>query len=333
MNILDQNEAQRGQIILGAAGALFAAYQCGLLQVLVDGGGSLEALANRCNLNVRSLHAELGVLQNLGFASREENQWTAGFALTELREGPIQSLEQLFTFWSYLSTFLRTGKPMFSSDGEITDRGSIYSKTVQGLAVLFEANAADLAGRIEEVDSSRGVTAPECIIDVGAGSAVWSLEMCRRSEKTRVTVLDLPEVIGLARNRAEMLELNDRLDLMEGDMHSMDLPEGCFDRVVVANVLHLEQPEIAKKMVARLSRCLKPSGTFVIIDAMPADKGPNLSEAVYALHLSMRTDKGQVHSLSTLRCWLSAAGLEPGPHLEPTKGHLSIGALLGFVPA
>lgn len=70
-----------------------------------------------------------------------------------------------------------------------------------------------------------------------------------------------------------------------------------------------------------------------IIDAMPADKRPNFSEAVYALNLSMRTNKGQVHSLSTLRSWLSAAGLEPGPHLEPTKSHSLVGAQLGFVPA
>jgi len=59
------------------------------------------------------------------------------------------------------------------------------------------------------------------------------------------------------------------VEVREANILSLDYPDGCFDKVVAANVIHLlDEPE---KALSELARVCKPSGTLIIPTYMNKD--------------------------------------------------------------
>ena len=62
---------------------------------------------------------------------------------------------------------------------------------------MFESAAAELAGKLPGC--------PERVLDVGAGSGVWSLAMAERHDETCVVALDLPALQASHKNYKRLL--------------------------------------------------------------------------------------------------------------------------------
>lgn len=186
-------------------------------------------------------------------------------------------------------------------NGDVGERSAAYSGVVGGLAQLEEDGAEALASQL--VSARR-------ILDVGAGSGVWSLAMTRRSTETPVTGVDLPDVLPVFLRRAEALDLAERADAIAGDYHALSLPSRAFDRVVLANVLHLEPEDRARALVRRVTDALDANGDLVIVDAFGRpDVGLDRARPINALHLAMRTRGARAHRAETVESWCREAGL------------------------
>ena len=123
----------------------------------------------------------------------------------------------------------------------------------------FAVQAAELAAALPG--------APRTILDVGSGSAVWSLAMAARLPLAHVVAVDLPAVVGRAHATADALGVDRRrTSLVAGDYHDVVLPSK-LGRIVVANVLRLERPDGARRLLARLAAQLAPGGRLVVVDA------------------------------------------------------------------
>jgi len=62
---------------------------------------------------------------------------------------------------------------------------------------------------------------------------------------------------------------NSNVEVWEANILSLNYPDGCFDKVVAANVIHLlDEPE---KALSELARVCKPSGTLIIPTYMNKD--------------------------------------------------------------
>jgi ubiquinone/menaquinone biosynthesis C-methylase UbiE len=204
------------------------------------------------------------------------------------------------------------------------EREALYRDVVGELANLFAAAADHLAARCE--------LAPREILDVGCGAGVWSLAFARRLPDARVTGLDLPAVVEQFRTRAAALGLDDRIATIAGDMHTVALPDGPWDLVIIANVLRIEQPRAARALVDRMVAAARPGGSILIVDALAA--GTPMVErarALYALHLAMRTRAGRVHGQAEIGQWLQEAGCEAPTEIpldDRYREHGGLGALV-----
>jgi cyclopropane fatty-acyl-phospholipid synthase-like methyltransferase len=195
-------------------------------------------------------------------------------------------------------------------------RGPYYAEGTRVLGRAFAQVAASLAEQLRAVAT---------IADVGAGSGVWSLAMAAGTD-ARVVAVDLPDVIDNVGATAARLGLSDRVTMLVGDYFEAVL-ESPVDRVVLANVLHLERERDAARLVRHWARQLAPDGELVIIDVFaPADPHDELAAAAYALHLGMRTRRGAAHPESRLRAWCRDAGL--GSQQLLRLGVVSISALV-----
>ena len=130
---------------------------------------------------------------------------------------------------------------------------------VAGLYDLFEwsnrkVNAAARA-RVGEL-----VPAGACVLDCAAGTGEFSLAVAKRAGSVLCT--DQSEaMLARARKKAARRGLSN-LQFAHRDITALSDPDGSFDAVIAANVLHLlPQPEIA---VQELWRVAAPGGRLIL---------------------------------------------------------------------
>jgi ubiquinone/menaquinone biosynthesis C-methylase UbiE len=289
----------------GVAATLIAAYQGNLLQALLNGYATPSMYAEELGLNPAATERVLEVLTSLGVADCHQGRYGASAALKDLDALGPGGVDACGALWSQVPAFLVRGEGYAHMDGLPDVREAAYSGVVSQLALVFAQGARQLAVALPGH--------PAHILDVGAGSGIWSLAMAERHAETRVTGLDFPTVLQAFRIQAEHMGLSDRIGLLPGDFHGVTIPEDRFDRIVLANVLHLEPPEQAAALIGRVATTLRRGGDLVIVE-MLGDGTPvgERARAIYALHLALRTRQGKVHTLSDLQAWVEQAGLIPG---------------------
>ena len=288
--------------LMGAAAAIAAAAEGGLLAELVEAPGTAGELAGRAGLDARAADVVLDVLAVHGLASRDGDAYAASAALRDMQERFPGGVPWVASLWSHLPAFLATGEPFGAFDGELEERERSYVVAAEALERTFGDAAAELAERM--------AGAPARILDVGAGSGVWSLAMAERCGAA-VTTFDLPGVAELFLSRAAARGLGDRADALVGDFNATELPAAVFDRVLLANVIHLEPPARAGALIARAATAVAPGGDLVVIEPVGRETPRReRGAAVYALHLAMRTREGWAHRLPEITGWLRDAGLE-----------------------
>jgi 2-polyprenyl-3-methyl-5-hydroxy-6-metoxy-1,4-benzoquinol methylase len=293
----------------GIAATLVAAYQGNLLQALLNGYATPTMYAEELGLDPMATERVLEVLVCLGIADRNQGKYGASAALKDLDATGPGGVDGLGAMWSQMPAYLLRGERFAHMDGPPDAREAVYSAAASKLALLFAHGARELATKLPG--------RPAHILDVGAGSGIWSLAMAQCHPETRVTALDFPNVLQTFRIQAEHMGLSGRIGMLPGNFHCIAIPEDRFDRIVLANVLHLETPLQAAALVGRVTTALLPGGDLVIVE-MLGDGTPagERVRAIYGLHLALRTRQGKVHPLSDLRAWVEQAGLVPEDVIE-----------------
>jgi SAM-dependent methyltransferase len=303
----------------GSAAVVASAVEVGLVESLADPAPAAEH-ASRLGLDPEATHLELEALVALGIAEERDGRFGAAEAADQLALGPALGALPERGLWAHLPRFLRTGQHYARMDGSTAERSAAYKELTRALGRLFHDAARELAAKL---------TPRERILDVGAGSGVWSLAMAERSDAARITAIDLPQVLPAFEERAESLGLRGRVELVAADYHSIQLPSEAFDRVLLANILHLEPPPSARSLVRRVAAALAPGGELVVIDALvEGDPARDRARSIYALHLAMRTRRGRVHPRAEVERWCRDAGLGEGQLVTLNAPAGALGALI-----
>lgn len=128
------------------------------------------------------------------------------------------------------------------------------------------------------------------VLDVGSGTGVDTIEVAKAVGRSgRVVGLDHgAEMVSEARNRAADAGLP--VEFVQGDAHSLDFPDACFDRVRTERMLvHLADPETA---VREMVRVIKPGGKIVASDIDGGTLFFNSMNKVLAETLALRLADG-----------------------------------------
>jgi DNA-binding transcriptional ArsR family regulator len=277
------------------AGTLASLAQVGVLDAICEGPCRVGELRERFGLDEPALVRALGVLKEAGYLEEEGGAWQVEAELREAGErGPANARQVLFLM-NGLTEHLKSGASLMSDDDM---RGMTYQVATPGLARMWAEPAAELASRFAPAKR---------ILDVGAGAGPWSLAMAARYDDVEVTALDLPPVLPRFEEAAKAAGA--RYQLAPGSFFEVEL-EPVYDRVILGNVLHLERPDGARRLLERARGWVAPGGELVIVDAFPFE-GHELDLAIYRLHLALRVSGGTVHDEETLRAWCRGVGLEP----------------------
>lgn len=304
--------------------ALKALESLGILQALAVGPRSLDALAEQCGGQTDKLQRLCQFLASEHLLTQTDGQWQLNAPWSALylpSLGPVGApIRATDAHWARLVSWVKTGEAAVAMDRD--ESGGSYQAAVQGLAERSELQARSVAAAL-----SQGALVPDrrAILDVGAGSGVWSLALAKDWPEATVTALDRPQVLEVTRARAREQGLTDRLHTLEGSWQTCALPGRTFGVIVVAKFCHLEASLSA--LFQHLAPALSDQGRLIIIDTIP-DRLAEASADVlrYDLSLGLRTSTGRIHDREQYTQALASAGLEPAAfwNIRADKGRLDV---------
>lgn len=254
--------------------AVRAADELGVFDVLAhDGPAGHEELAIRCGAVPSALR---GILAGNVAAGTLECRGGA-FSLSHLAAAHLVSGQP-----GYLGPLLRLSPGPLENWPALaaTARGDRPPRDVgaDGAAFLAELVAATFGVQLAVARTALGALAADgrldeapLVVELGAGSAPWSVAVLERRSKARVLVNDLAPVLPLARVELERRGFAGRADWLEGSYFEVPLPDGRCDLVVLGHVCRAEGDQGAAALVARAAAALRPGGTLVIAEYLLDD--------------------------------------------------------------
>jgi 2-polyprenyl-3-methyl-5-hydroxy-6-metoxy-1,4-benzoquinol methylase len=307
----------------GAAHVYREAVRTGILAALDTGENTARQVAENCGTAARPTELVLEALAALALVERNGS----GYRLTPLAmlllSGSYRNLGD--EYWDHLPALLKTDQPLVKMD-DVSKSEAHYQAQAAILGWMLTPAAQCAA------DLLAGSLPPRAaILDLGAGSAIWSLTVASRQRDATVTAVDWPGVLEVAAEKAEELGLADRLTTIVGNFHDVALPDRQYDLAIIANVSHLLTAEGNAALFRRARGALRPGGRIAIVDVFPGQSLGDVNRTLYAVGLALRTEQGHVYTLDELRPLLAGAGFDK-LRLEPlpVPPH-AVGMLLGHV--
>ena len=296
--------------LFGPPAALLTLEAVGATNLLAESPASADEIAAACGLPERTVHLLLEVLFAAGLIGRNDVNYFLPVPLANLynshsRVGSTaRPILEAATFWSHLPSWVNNEEPFLNMNRA---DGAVYSQVVETLGSVSESFADRLAGLLRD---SHRIPLGANILDIGAGSGVWSLALTAMDSSSKVTAVDRPAVLEKTRAHFGAAGKAAQLITIDGDWKSVVLPPAVFDVAILANVCHLESSEDAAMAVQRFQKVLNPDGILLIVDTFPDQKKrKSLQVQLSRLRLGMRTYKGDLHNLSDYRRWIRQAGL------------------------
>lgn len=288
----------------GGVEVFHAARRAGVLKAVAGGATTADAVAGLCGLNARAAELLLEALRALKLVTRDDAGYRPAPVLPFLA-GTYEDLSN--QYWERLSEFLKTGQPMQRLD-DPAEQMKHYAAQAASLHRMMLPSAVAAAKLLGIGSQCRNLD----ILDVGAGSGVWSLTFAQHDPGARIMAVDWPPVLAVAAAHAGEAGLADRFIACPGDCHAVDFGTGCFDLAIVGNLAHLESEERLTPLFRRLRAALKRGGRLAVADVFPGQAGGELNAALYELGLALRSERGKVHGREALERMLRAAGFAAG---------------------
>src|SRR5262245_44738873 len=174
----------------------------------------------------------LNALVSMGLLRKRGEQYAnTAFTARYLRSGRTTVLPHYdaWNSWGRLASALTTGKRPRTQEPFVSDRAKA-ERLLQGLDLHAKEIAPHLIKQLR-FSSSR------TLLDVGGGFGTYSQAFCRRYPRLRVTLVEHPKILSLARRAVRNAKMMQRVRVVGLDFTRESLPRG-FDSVFASNILH-----------------------------------------------------------------------------------------------
>src|SRR5262249_17833278 len=137
-------------------------------------------------------------------------------------------------------------------------------------------------------------------LDVAAGHGLFGIVLAQANPSLRVTALDWPKVLDVARASATRMGVGDRFATIAGDAFNVDL-QAPYDVILLTNLLHHFGTEQCTALLKRLRAALRPGGRLVTLEFVPNEDriSPPMS-ATFPLIMLATTAQGDAYTFREL---------------------------------
>lgn len=156
---------------------------------------------------------------------------------------------------------------------------------------------------------------PRRLLDVGGNTGKWAVACARFDPEVRITIVDLPQQLELARETVRQNNLEDRIGFFATDLldESRPLPEG-YDALWMSQFLDCFSERQIVSILQRAARAMGTGGVLHILELL-WDRQPNETAAFCLQQTSLyfaciaNGNSQMYHSSDLLRC-LGEGGLQ-----------------------
>ncbi len=224
----------------------------------------------------------------------------------------------LWDRWSRLTECVRRGTAVDLVDME--QRGGQW---IDAFIAAMQRHSQDGAPAVVEALDASDVRR---MLDVGGGSAAYSIAFAQANPNLHAVIFDLRPVLAIAQTHIERAGLSGRVTTRAGDLRVDAYGEG-FDLVFISSICHMLSPEENVEMFRKALAALNPGGRIVMRDfILEASKTAPRQAAVFALNMLVGTREGSSYSRVEYQDWLEQAGFTLVRHVElSTPASLMIG--------
>ena len=302
-----------------------AALTLGVFEELSNGPRTAEEISAATGASARGMKAILNALVGLDLLARDEaGQYfltpesshflvgtTPDFLGAMIRDLGLRLIPK----WLHLGDIVRSGKPVRPVNREKIG-AAFYQEFVESIVPLSHSGAHAWA---ETLHFDMGGPAVK-VLDIGAGSGVWSIALAQKSPNVLVTAIDWEEVLPATRRMASRCGVEDRFRFVAGDLSLTDFGAG-YDIAIAGHILHNEGVHRSRTLLRKMFEALAPAGTAAVADLLVNDArtGP-LPNLLFAVNMLVNTDEGDTFSATDIMQWMGEAGFEqahavdiPGP--------------------
>jgi len=289
-----------------AAKLLFAANELGIFEALADSPATIDALAARTGLTRRASRISADAMVALGLLERDRDTYRNGEAAAAFLTGRTPAdLRPFLRFWDKISYPAWTGVADALATGPAQEVFDLDDELQQVVSAGIEAV---LAGPARALPETFDFSPHRRLLDVGGGTGSWTIAVAQRYPNLEATVLELPAVVPLARERIAEADLTSRVTVEVGDVMSGDLPTG-YDVFLAANLIHYWAPQDNRALLERVRRAAGADSRLLLADFWTnATHTEPLHAALMAGEFAAHVRDGDVYSVDEIRDWLPEAG-------------------------
>jgi hypothetical protein len=275
-----------------------------LLRYLAQGAATSDEAAADLGFEPLACRKVMAALSALGLLRRDADGFRVVDDLVPLfaeGEGDIapflEHLRNMSMSWGeHLQGWLETGE--WPSTPRTREQVAVFGSAMRAIGshtARLVAGAMDL----------RGV---ERLLDLGGGLGHMARALCDAAGPTCVaTVVDHPEVATAGAASVLGTPWEDRLHFVGGD-YADETAGGGYDLVLLANVLHQEQPPRTAAMLANAAAAAAAGGRVAVLDfAIDEGRCGHRMGTLFAVNMKAF---GDTWTESEIRGWMLDAGLE-----------------------
>ena len=292
----------------------------------VGEGATAAEVAGRIQADPRATEMLLNALVAMGLLSKHEgtfrnttvaNRYFVAGSRDDARTATLHSVHT-WRRWSTLTECVRAGTSV--TYNEMSERGEDWTSA---FIAAMHRNAAERAPLVVQAVGVEGVRR---MLDVGGGSAAYSIAFARASAELQAEVVDLPAVLPIAQSHIQDAGLAGRIRTRSGDLRTDEFGGG-YDLALVSAICHMLDPEENRDLVRRCLAALAPQGRLVVQDfVLEPDKTGPKSAALFSLNMLVGTRAGSSYSEAEYAAWLREAGFGDVRHIKlPGTSGLMVG--------
>ncbi len=292
----------------------------------VGNGAKADDVAAKTRTNPRATGMLLNALVAMGCLTKQgevfgntpvsTRYFVAGSA--DDARAATMHMVNLWRTWSTLTDCVRAGTS--TSRQEASDRGEDWTGA---FIAAMHRNARARASLVVKAVGTEGVRR---MLDVGGGSGAYSIAFAQANQNLAVDLLDLPQVVPIARGHIEGAGLAGRVGTRTGDLRADKFGAG-YDLVLVSAICHMLGEEENQDLVKRCFAALAAKGRVVIQDfILDPDRTAPRWAALFALNMLVGTRAGNTYTEGEYTAWLKEAGFQDVRHVRlPGPASLIVG--------
>jgi hypothetical protein len=293
---------QKSRIIL-------TGFELGIFSHLESTCMTSKQLAQKIEADERATERLLNSLVALGLLEKKNNVFSnsqfASEYLVEDKPKYIQGIghsANLWHTWSTLTEVVKKGKTIIGRN--TSERNDEWLKPFIG--AMHYRGSLNSDATVHNLN----LTNVKKVLDIGGGSAAYSMAFVRSKPSIKATVFDLPDVVFLTKEYIKNAGMQQQIDTVAGNYMTDDLPKG-YDMVFLSAIVHSNSYDENMKLIKNCADALTDKGQVVLQDyIMNEDRTEPAGGAVFAINMLVGTLSGDTYTEKEVKEWFDNSGLK-----------------------